>query len=102
MRRNEAVKLPPPPSGDQLVSWAQLYRYMDNPFDILLFSLAVLGCLGSGAVPGQAVPHAAQLPAPLSRVVGATLLRHRLILAVPLAPSVGGCASLGWDCCGAP
>jgi hypothetical protein len=42
------AKAPPPPSGDELVSWSQLYRYLDNPFDVLLFTLATLGCMGSG------------------------------------------------------
>ena len=42
-------KPPPPPTGDQLVSWSQLYRYMDNPVDVMLFSLAIAGSLGSGA-----------------------------------------------------
>jgi hypothetical protein len=49
MAPGAAQKLPPPPTGDQLVSWSQLYRYMDNPFDVMLFSLAVAGSLGSGA-----------------------------------------------------
>ena len=44
-----AQKPPPPPKGDQLVSWSQLYRYMDNPFDVMLFTLAVAGSFGSGA-----------------------------------------------------
>ena len=47
-----AQKLPPPPKGDQLVSWSQLYRYMDNPFDVMLFTLAVAGSFGSGARKG--------------------------------------------------
>ena len=54
--RAGAPKPPPPPSGADLVSWSQLYRYLDNPFDVMLFTLAVLGCLGSGAYPSAARP----------------------------------------------
>ena len=40
--------LPPRPAADEMVSFRQLYRYVEG-WDWLILALAVLGSLGSGA-----------------------------------------------------
>ena len=106
-------KPPPPPLGDQLVSWSQLYRYLDNPFDVMLFTLAVLGCLGSGAAPrrrrsarwsrtgaraGSSAPGSERAGRP-----GALRRLHASTRIMAQARSDGrGPENSPWEACGAP